>query len=72
MDQVAKSHTPTLFIHGEEDTFVPFRMLDVVYNAAACEKEKLVVPGAAHAQSAETDPELYWGTVDAFVANYLP
>lgn len=72
VDQVAKSHTPTLFIHGEEDTFVPFRMLDVVYNAAACEKEKLVVPGAAHAQSAETDPELYWGTVDAFVANYLP
>ena len=71
VEQVKKSHTPTLFIHGSADTFVPFWMLDEVYDAAACEKEKLVVPGAAHAESAETDPALYWDTVDAFVAGYM-
>ena len=71
VEQVKKSHTPTLFIHGSADTFVPFWMLDEVYDAAACEKEKLVVPGAAHAESAETDPALYWETVDAFVAGYM-
>ena len=71
VEQVKKSHTPTLFIHGSADTFVPFWMLGEVYDAAACEKEKLVVPGAAHAESAETDPALYWDTVDAFVAGYM-
>ena len=69
--QVAKSRTPTLFIHGEADTFVPFSMLEQVYGAASCEKEKLAVPGAAHAESRETDPELYWGTVDRFVEAHM-
>ncbi|MCL2812922.1 MAG: lysophospholipase, partial [Clostridia bacterium] len=31
--QVAKSNTPILLIHGEEDAFVPFWMLDVLYQA---------------------------------------
>lgn len=69
--QVAKSTTPTLFIHGDADTFVPFFMLDVVYEAAACEKERLVVPGAAHAEARTTNPDLYWGAVDAFLARYI-
>ena len=69
--QVKKSATPTLFIHGDKDTFVPFSMLDELYNAASCEKEKLVVEGAEHAKSREVDPELYWGTVDAFLNRYM-
>lgn len=31
--QLQKNHLPMLFIHGENDTFVPFSMLDEVYNA---------------------------------------
>lgn len=54
--QVERSVTPTLFIHGEEDTFVPFWMLEELYQAASCEKEKLAVPGAAHAESAAVAP----------------
>lgn len=69
--QVEKSVTPTLFIHGDQDDFVPYWMLDVVYEAAACEKEKLVVEGAEHAESRTVAPELYWGTVDAFMAKYM-
>ncbi len=69
--QVAKSVTPTLFIHGSDDTFVDFSMLDVVYEAASCEKEKLVVEGAGHARSQAVAPELYWSTVDAFLARYM-
>ena len=69
--QVERSVTPTLFIHGEEDTFVPFWMLEELYQAASCEKEKLVVPGAAHAESAAVAPELYWPAVDAFLARHM-
>lgn len=71
VEQVKKSRTPTLFIHGDADTFVPFEMLDVVYNAAACEKEKLVIPGAAHGEASTVDPTLYWNTVNTFVSKYI-
>lgn len=69
--QVARSTTPILFIHGEEDTFVPFFMLDKVYEAANCQKEKLVVKGAGHAASAEMEPELYTKTVTDFLNKYI-
>jgi len=67
VEQVKKSKTPTLFIHGELDAFVPFEMLDKVYTAANCKKEKLVIEGATHAEAASVNPELYWKTIDRFV-----
>lgn len=67
LEQVKKSKTPTLFIHGELDNFVPFEMLDKVYEAANCKKEKLIIKGAAHAESASINPELYWKTIDKFI-----
>lgn len=70
--QLENATVPMLFIHGEEDTFVPYSMLDKVYDAcASAEKVKLSVPGAAHAQSAAVDPELYWGTITAFLEKYF-
>lgn len=71
LSAVRRSTTPTLFIHGSADTFVPFSMLDVLYDAAACPKEKLVIEGAAHGLAAKTDPELYFTVLDRFIANYL-
>lgn len=64
---VSKSKTPTLFIHGTADTFVPYEMLDELYEAAGCEKEKLSVEGAGHYACAKTEPELYWSTVERFL-----
>lgn len=69
---VSRSVTPTIFIHGEQDEFVPFWMLDEVYSAAACPKLKLVIPSAAHAQSRAAEPELYWSTIGAFVERFMP
>lgn len=66
-EAVRKSSTPTLFIHGNADTFVPFYMLDTLYTAAACPKEKLIISGAGHAQCAATDPDLYWSTIRNFI-----
>lgn len=67
IEQVKKSKTPTLFIHGSSDTFVPYKMLDEIYNSASCKKEKLVVEGAEHGVSANVNPELYWSTIDKFI-----
>lgn len=71
VEQVRKSKIPTLFIHGDLDRFVPFEMLDEVYQAASCEKEKLVIKGAAHAEASGVNPNLYWQTVDEFIEKYI-
>ncbi len=71
INAVANSKTPTLFIHGEEDTFVPFWMRDYLYEACSAEKDKLDVPDAEHDMSCFLHPELYWPKVDAFVAKYV-
>jgi len=72
VEQLKKTALPILFIHGEEDTFVPYAMLDVVYNACASpEKEKLSIPGAAHGEASWEDPELYWATVSAFLDKHM-
>ena len=72
IESLRSASVPMLFIHGDEDTFVPFSMLDECYEACTSEeKEKLVVEGAGHGLSASTNPELYWSTVDDFLARHL-
>ena len=69
--QLKKSTTPTLFIHGDQDKFVPFYMLDKLYDAAKCKKEKLVIKGAGHAEAQEIDSQKYWHTVRKFIKRYI-
>ena len=69
--QVKKSKIPTLFIHGACDKFVPYSMLEKIYNSASCEKEKLEIEEAKHAESSNVNPEKYWGTVKAFIEKYV-
>lgn len=70
-NQVTKSKIPTLFIHGDQDTFVPYKMLDDVYNAANVDKEKLVIQGAGHGEAEKVNPDLYWNTIWEFVGKYM-
>ena len=69
---VARSRTPTLFIHGVDDDFVPASMMGRLYQAARCPKRFLWMPGADHAASVGSNPELYWATVSGFVEDYFP
>jgi fermentation-respiration switch protein FrsA (DUF1100 family) len=71
IDQVAKAKVPMLFIHGDKDVFVPYYMLDEVYNAANCEKEKVTVEEAKHAEASTVNPELYWMSVKNFINKHL-
>ena len=69
--QIKKSKLPILFIHGDKDNFVPFYMLDKLYNAANDKKEKLVIKDAGHAESQWINPEQYWHTVRKFIKRYI-
>ena len=61
-----------LFIHGENDSFVPFEMLDKVYAAKTQgEKEKLVIKDAGHAEAYLRDPQTYFSTAFDFLNKYL-
>ena len=68
---VKKSKTPTLFIHGDKDDFVPFWMNYPLYQKASCEKERLVVPGATHAASGYLFPDIYWEGITNFINKYI-
>ncbi len=71
IDAVKNSVTPTLFIHGEADDFVPFPMMARVFDACAAEKEFFTVPGAGHAESSTRDPKFYWTNVYSFVKKHV-
>ena len=67
LNQVRKSCTPTLFLHGESDTVVPVSMAYELYENARCEKDILIFPRADHAMSPLNNPEKYWGKVFEFI-----
>ena len=46
-------------------------MLDKIYKSAQCEKEKLEIEEAAHAESCNINPEKYWGTIEKFIEKYI-
>ncbi len=71
LKQVQKCRTPMLFFHGDDDHMIPYWMTEKLYAAATCPKEKVIIHGADHGKSSSVAPELYWQTVDAFLAKYL-
>ena len=71
VNQLKKSKTPTLFIHGDKDDFVLVSNLQPVFDACAAPKEKYIIKGAEHALSSHWFHEEYWAVVDAFLEKYL-
>ncbi|MDR3247280.1 MAG: alpha/beta hydrolase, partial [Treponema sp.] len=71
LEQVKKSRTPTLFIHGEADTFVPFEMAGRLYAACTAKKEWYTVPGAEHCRAYDTEPREYERRLALFLKKYM-
>lgn len=71
VQQVKKTSLPILFIHGEADTFVPYAMLQPLYEAAAGPKEWYAVPGAGHGEAYSANPEQYVATLRSFLDKYI-
>lgn len=71
LNQLAKNTRPFLFIHGEDDQFVPTEMVHRNFAATSSPKEVLIVPKAGHAKAYETDQALYQRIVAQFLNKYL-
>lgn len=68
LQSLENSHIPALFIHGEDDRFVPCSM--VYENYAACAagiRQLLTVPGAGHGLCFLVDEAAYRDAVHAFL-----
>ncbi|MWV46420.1 alpha/beta fold hydrolase [Paenibacillus sp. HJL G12] len=71
LEQIKKSKTPTLFIHGDNDTFVPTEMVHQVYENSPVEKELYIVPKAGHGEAYRMDPVKYEQVVSAFIGRFV-
>lgn len=66
IESVKKAKAPILFIHGAEDDYVPYAMVDELYSACRSEKYVERVQGAGHAMSWK-NREQYQGAIRAFL-----
>lgn len=59
ISSLKQCHTPILFIHGTDDSFVPVEMTYENFKACTSPKHLFVVPGANHGMSYYVDPRGY-------------
>lgn len=69
--EVRKAKVPILLIHGDGDTFVPSSMCETIYENCASDKKKLIVSGAAHAESYYKDTAGYEKALDEFIGGVI-
>ena len=70
--QVARCEKPMLFIHGTADDFIPYEMMDTLYNAKPGDnKAELTAEGAGHGEAMYALGDSYWNTVFDFIAPYM-
>lgn len=70
-EAVKKSKIPILFIHGDDDRFVPCHMGKECYEGCGSMKRILLVEGAGHGLSHCVDAERYEACVDEFFDEIL-
>lgn len=69
--EVQKAKVPILFIHGSADTFVPCSMCHEIYDNCRSPKRKLIIEGAAHAESYYKDMETYEKALTEFAEEII-
>ncbi|MCL2446177.1 MAG: alpha/beta fold hydrolase [Oscillospiraceae bacterium] len=71
LGKAAKFARPTLFVCGVDDPFVPCYMTEQCHEAAGCEKELFLVPGAHHVMSYYLDRAGYEAKMAAWFAQWV-
>lgn len=69
--EVRKARVPILLIHGDADTFVPISMCEEIYENCGSPKKKLIVKGAAHAESYYKDMDAYEHALNDFIGGVI-
>jgi len=69
--EVRNAKVPILLIHGSADRFVPCSMCDEIYENCASDKKKLIIEGAAHAESYYKDTEAYENALNEFIGGII-
>jgi fermentation-respiration switch protein FrsA (DUF1100 family) len=71
IEAMKNSHVPVIFIHGEEDDFVPCEMSEKMYEQCASMHKKLVkIKRAGHGLAFPCDKEKYLDALRDFEAEY--
>ena len=71
LKQLKKNTLPMLFIHGDEDTFVPTEMVWKLYEACSAEKEIHISKGAGHGMAYVIDKGNYEHKVTVFLKRFV-
>lgn len=71
LEQVKKCKKPMLFIHGDNDDFVPTWMVYPLYEAKPQPKELWIAKGSKHALSYNDHKEEYTSQVVIFVSKWM-
>ncbi len=66
-----KAKNPILFVHGEDDTFVPFEYGKRLYEACTVEKDCLWVPNTVHAFSYYNAKDEYEAKIKEFIHKHM-
>ncbi len=65
------SEIPILFTHGTADDFVPYYMLDILYESYNGPKEHISIENADHIAGRYLNPDYYYSSIFTFIENYL-
>jgi fermentation-respiration switch protein FrsA (DUF1100 family) len=64
--------SPTLVMHGDRDSIVPYALGRELFEQLAGPKEFMTIRGGDHNDAAPRDAGAYWRAVDAFIAKLSP
>lgn len=70
VEALKKNEIPILFIHGKNDDFVPYFMLQKVYNANKGYKEKIEFDYTWHAEACMKHTDEYYNSINDFIKRF--
>lgn len=70
-EEVKKAKVPILLIHGNKDTFVPCEMCDEIAKNCPKGTKKIIIEGAAHAESYYKETKTYEQALDTFLSQVM-
>ncbi|MBQ4066283.1 MAG: alpha/beta hydrolase [Clostridia bacterium] len=71
LDAVKHSCVPILFIHGDDDRYVPLKMSKTLYEECTSDKKLVIIEGAGHGLAYPVDSKKYLDALEEFDLKYL-